>query len=274
VSDRRDTEIAPGLTKNPGTIPFFEATGQQYLAAYDADTLGGYVLRLRRTRVLDLLGDLNGRVLDVGCGPGAMTREILDAGCEFWGVDGSPRMIAEARRRFAGLKRAHFGVADAVALPFADRAFDGVLCVGVIDRVPQPATVIGELGRVLRPRGILVMAFPNLLSPYALWRSHVFYAGIGCAKRFRTRFGNRRRELDLCSRGRLWTPRAARRIVESLVGEVQEVAYYHFGMFLSPLDEIFARAALETARRLEWLRTSWLRRLGSGFLLKVRKNSG
>jgi SAM-dependent methyltransferase len=271
--DRRDASVEQPPAKTSGAIPFFDANVQQYLASYGADSLGGYVLRVRRARVLDLLGGLTGRVLDVGCGPGVMTREILDAGCEFWGVDGSPRMIAAGRRRFSGFARAHFAVADAVALPFADETFDGVLCIGVIDRVPRPEAVIAELGRVLKPRGTLVMAFPNLLSPYALWRSHVFYAGIGCAKRVLVRFGIRPRGLDLCSAGRLWTPRAARRTVEALVGEVQEVAYYHFGVLPSPLDELLPGAALETARRLERLRTSRLRWLGSGFLVKAGKGS-
>jgi len=136
--DRRDTGAEQPSTRNPGAIPFFDANVQQYLAVYTADSLGGYVLRVRRARVLELLGGLTGRVLDVGCGPGAMTQEILDAGCEFWGVDGSPRMIAEGRRRFGASTRAHFAIADGEALPFPNSTFDGVLCVGVIDRVPQP----------------------------------------------------------------------------------------------------------------------------------------
>jgi SAM-dependent methyltransferase len=182
-------------------------------------------------------------------------------------------MIAAGRRRFNGYARVHFAVADGMALPFADETFDGVLCVGVIDRVPQPDVVIGELGRVLKPGGTLVMAFPNLLSPYALWRSHVFYAGIGCAKRLLARFRNRRRGLDLCSAARLWTPRAACRVVESRVGEIREVAYYHFGVFPSPLDELLPGVALGTARRLEPLGSSRLRWLGAGFLVKARKGA-
>jgi ubiquinone/menaquinone biosynthesis C-methylase UbiE len=261
------------LARSSGAISFFDTKAQEYLAAYREDSLAGYVLRTRRARVLDLLGEINGRVLDVGCGPGAMTEEILDAGCEFWGVDGSLRMIVEGRRRFSGCAQANFGVADAVALPFADATFDGALCVGVIDRVSQPEAVMMEVGRVLKPRGTLVIAFPNFLSPYALWRSHVFYAGIGCAKRVLGRFGKRRRGLDLCSAAGLWTPWAARRMVGSLVGEVREIAYYHFGVFPAPLDELLPGAALGTARWLERLRKTPLRWLGSGFLVMARRSS-
>ena len=255
------------------TVRFFDANAGDYLAAYETASLGGYVLRTRRTRVLDLLKGVSGRVLDVGCGPGVMAQEILDAGCEFWGVDGSPRMIAEGRRRFGSFVRAHFAVADAGALPFSDSMFDCALCVGVIDRVPQPEAVIAELGRVLKPGASLVIAFPNLVSPYALWRSHVFYAGIGYARGLQARLWKRRRRLDLCSAARLWTSREARRIVERRVGAVLELAYYHFSIFLSPLDELLPAAALETARRLERLKDTRLRWLGAGFLVKATKAS-
>jgi len=270
MSVQRNAGILQIPARDPGAIPFFNATAQEYLTVYEEDSLYGHVMRTRRARALGLLGDLTGHVLDVGCGPGAMTQEILDIGCEFWGVDGAPRMITEGRRRFRDFTRAHFTVAEASALPFSDATFDGVVCIGVIDRVPRPEAAVAELGRVLKPGATLVMAFPNLLSPYALWRSHIFYVGIGWAKRLRARFGHQLREVDLCSAARLWTPRAAQRLVESLVGEVQEVAYYHFGVFLSPLDELLPGAALETARRLDCLQSSWLRWLGAGFLVKAK----
>jgi SAM-dependent methyltransferase len=271
VSDRVDSFIEPDAAGSSGAIPFFDAFAEEYLAAYSADSLGGYVLRTRRARVLELLGGSRGRVLDVGCGPGAMTAEILDAGCEFWGVDGSPRMIAAGRRRFSGFARAHFGVADAMALPFADAAFDAALCIGVIDRMPRPEAAVAELSRVLRSHGTLVISFANLLSPYALWRSHVFYAGVGYAKRLWACLGNGRRGLDLCSAATLWTPQAARGIVESLVGQVQEVTYYNYAMLLSPLDDLLPGPALVAARRFERLRTTRLGWLGAGFLVKAKK---
>jgi ubiquinone/menaquinone biosynthesis C-methylase UbiE len=271
MMSRRTADVEQAPVADSGSVPVFDAFFDDYLAAYSADSLGGYVLRTRRARVVHLLGGLTGYVLDVGCGPGVMTQEILDLGCEFWGVDGSARVIAEARRRFSGCAQAHFGVADAVSLPFANATFDGVLCIGVIDRVPRPEAVIAELGRVLKPHGTMVISLPNLLSPYALWKSHVFYAGIGYAKRFAGHFGYRQQKPDLCWAVKLWTPREARRLVEMLVGEVREITYYNFGILLSPLDELLPGAALQSARWLERLRTTRLRWLGAAFLVKVKK---
>jgi hypothetical protein len=57
VSDRRDAGIAQAPARDPGAVSFFDVTAQQDVAAYDANSLGGYVLRTRRARVLDLLSE-------------------------------------------------------------------------------------------------------------------------------------------------------------------------------------------------------------------------
>lgn len=253
------------------SIPYFDSVAGEYLGRYSDDSPAGYALRTRKARLLELLAGAGGRVLDVGCGPGVIVQEVLDLGCDLWGVDGSPRMIAKCREAFGRSPRAHFSVGNAMALPFADGTFDLVMCMGVIDRLAQPELAIRELARVLRPNGTFFMSFPNLLSPYALWRSHVFYPMVGCLKRILRTAGRRRPLPDLASAARLWTPGASSRTVRRIVGDVTDVAYYNFGLLLSPLDELAPRAALCVARRLEWVRGGRLRWLGAGFILKARK---
>lgn len=256
-----------------GSIPYFDSIAGGYFAKYAEDSPGGYAFRERQTRVRELLADAAGRVLDIGCGPGVMVQDVLHLGCDFWGLDGSPQMIAQCRKRFGRLPRAHFSVGNAVTLPFADETFDLVMCIGVIDRVPQPEVAIAEMARVLRPIGTLLISFPNILSPYALWRSHVFYLTVGYLKRLMVATSGRPPQPDLCSAATLWTLGAASRTVCRLVGEVKQIAYYNFGLLLSPLDELFPTQALWLARRLESLWRSRLRWLGAGFLLKVQKRA-
>ena len=55
---------------------------------------------------------------------------------------------------------ARFAVADALGLPFADRAFDTVVALNLVDRVPDPGRALDELGRVTAPRGTLVVGSP------------------------------------------------------------------------------------------------------------------
>jgi ubiquinone/menaquinone biosynthesis C-methylase UbiE len=101
------------------------------------------------------------RVLDVGCGSGAVTREIArlvgSRGLAV-GLDPSPALLAVARElaQEAGLgDRVEFREGDALRLPFPNRSFDVVVCVTVLSHVPEGEAAIPELVRILRSGGRL-----------------------------------------------------------------------------------------------------------------------
>ena len=101
------------------------------------------------------------RVLDVGCGSGAVTREIArrvgSRGLAI-GLDPSPALLAVARdlAAEAGVAdRMEFREGDALRLPFRDGSFDVVVCVTVLSHVPRGEAAIPELVRVLRSGGRL-----------------------------------------------------------------------------------------------------------------------
>lgn len=95
------------------------------------------------------------RALDAGCGTGALAAVLGDLGYVTHGLDLSPAMLAGARRRLPGAALAR---GDLEALPYPDDAFDAVVCGGsTLSFVPAPARAVGELGRVLRPGGRLVL---------------------------------------------------------------------------------------------------------------------
>jgi ubiquinone/menaquinone biosynthesis C-methylase UbiE len=115
--------------------------------------------------LLDAAGVAAGtRVLDLGCGPGVVCGLAIGRGALPTGVDVSPGMLAEARRRHPELA---FVEADAVALPFEDGSFDA--CVGgfVLNHLPAPEAAAAELARVLAPGGVLAL---SLWEPPALNR--------------------------------------------------------------------------------------------------------
>jgi len=90
---------------------------------------------------------------DVGCGNGAFTARLL-ARCAPVAVDGidpSEEQLAYARTRLDG--RVRLRVGDAMALPWADDAFDAAVMALVIFFVPDPATGTREMARVVRPGG-------------------------------------------------------------------------------------------------------------------------
>ena len=100
-------------------------------------------------------------VLDVGCGSGAVTREIAgrvgSRGLAV-GLDASPALLAVARElaQETGFgDHVEFREGDALRLPFPDSSFDAVVCVTVLSHVPRGEAAIPELVRVLRPGGRL-----------------------------------------------------------------------------------------------------------------------
>ncbi len=125
--------------------PHYERRWSGYIAASVEETLN---------RVRLLRGE---RVLDVGCGTGVLLERILDRcpDSRVSGVDLSPAMVAQARRRLP--QRVTLEVADAEALPFPAHSFDLAMSVSSFHFWPAPRRALAELRRVLRPGGRLVI---------------------------------------------------------------------------------------------------------------------
>ena len=99
----------------------------------------------------------SGDVLEVAVGTGLNLRHY-PADVRFTGVDLSPGMLAGARERAAQLGRdADLRVGDAAALPFPDASFDTVVCTLGLCTVPDDRAAVGEMWRVLRPGGRVLL---------------------------------------------------------------------------------------------------------------------
>ena len=98
-------------------------------------------------------------VLDVGCGTGAFEQHVLAErpGQPITGADLSAEMLAGARRKTRSVPHACFVQADAHDLPFADASFDVVVSASVLHYLADPAAALGEMARVVRPGGRLVL---------------------------------------------------------------------------------------------------------------------
>src|SRR5262249_37847192 len=125
----------------------------------------GAVLHARQVAFLnDLIGRLRpGRVLEVAPGPARLSAELRPVPLAI-GMDFSPRMLAEARRRTQARGLAwRFVRGDGFALPFATATFDLVLSARFVRRFePAPrARLYAEIRRVLRPGGHLVLDAQN-----------------------------------------------------------------------------------------------------------------
>jgi SAM-dependent methyltransferase len=94
------------------------------------------------------------RILDVGCGTGALTRELLASGraIEVVGVDPTASYVAFARATTAD-SRAQFLLGAAEALPFAGETFDAALSLLVLQDLTEVDRAILEMARVTRRGG-------------------------------------------------------------------------------------------------------------------------
>lgn len=104
---------------------------------------------------LDWLGLPSGlRCIDVGCGNGAFTEELIArcAPAAVMALDPSEDQIAYARQR-SGAKAAEFRVGDAQALPVDDGSYDAALMALVIAFLSDPTKAVTEMARVVRPGG-------------------------------------------------------------------------------------------------------------------------
>jgi SAM-dependent methyltransferase len=106
-------------------------------------------------RFADLAGFHCGQqVLDVGCGPGALTAELVSrAGASaVSAVDPSPSFAAAVRERLPGVD---VRLSAAEQLPFPDDAFDAALAQLVVHFMADPVVGLREMSRVTRPGGVV-----------------------------------------------------------------------------------------------------------------------
>jgi SAM-dependent methyltransferase len=109
------------------------------------------LLRLFHRRILELVRGTGARhILDVGCGEGFTMRELREGGVQaaMVGIDFSPGALAWNQAHHMG--QAPLKVADVHHLPFRDQGFDLVLCLEVLEHLPDSALGLRELLRVSR----------------------------------------------------------------------------------------------------------------------------
>ena len=100
-----------------------------------------------------------GDVWDMGCGPGHIARYLRDRGLvNVFGLDLSARMVEQARRHNPDIS---FQVADVMRLDLRDASLGGIVAFYAIVNVPENLlpTVFGEMWRVLKPGGRLLLSF-------------------------------------------------------------------------------------------------------------------
>jgi SAM-dependent methyltransferase len=130
-------------------------------------------------------------LLDVGGGPGYFAAAFADAGVRYIGVEPDPREMHAAGPVLAR-EKATFVRASGMALPFADNSVDICLSSNVAEHVPRPWQLGGEMLRVTRPGGLVVLSYTVWLGPFGgheMGLTH-YIGGARAAARFARKHGH------------------------------------------------------------------------------------
>jgi len=133
-----------------------------------ATPIGRLVKKYEQEMLLDMLRPAAGELLlDVGCGTGVFTGEIISTGAAVVGLDISRPMLGAARAKLAVDGRFNAVAGEMCRLPFGDGIFDKVYSMTAIEFVADPDLALAEFDRVTAVGGTVVVTTLNSLSPWA-----------------------------------------------------------------------------------------------------------
>ena len=98
------------------------------------------------------------RILEVGCGGGHVLQQFPES--DLTGVDVSGEMLAKARRNLQGY-RVGLLKGELQELDLPDAGFDKIICTEVLEHTVDPEAILARIKRLVRPKGHLVITFPN-----------------------------------------------------------------------------------------------------------------
>ena len=137
-------------------------------------TASGY--RLRHRLVESLIAELyspSSVALDMGCGTGEYTLSLAQAGFEVLGGDFSKSMLAIAKSKVKGCRFAQkiqLIRLESTKLPFRNEFFDVIICIALLDWVPDSSRLLVEINRVLKHQAKLIVCVDAIWSPYRIYR--------------------------------------------------------------------------------------------------------
>ena len=154
---------SPALQADEAEIAKFDAIAHRF---WDPQGEFGTLHALNPPRVAfisERVSLRNVRVADVGCGGGLLAESLARAGADVTAIDLAPSMIEVAKLHAAGEGlRIDYRVQSVEALAAeAHGRFDVVTCLEMLEHLPDPQEVIGELAKLLKPNGTLFVSTLN-----------------------------------------------------------------------------------------------------------------
>ena len=193
--------------------------------------------------------------LDIGCGPGSITRELKKYGFNPFSIDISYQMLINNRQNTGSVVKQSQCSADAIC--YKDNSFDVVTAAGVLEYVANDQRMLGEIMRVLKPGGMLIISVPTKFVISTSVRSTV---------------GKYLFKMEIPDiYHRQYRPAAIRKLVKRAGFNIVESISHHFVFF--PFDYLFPKASQQSDLTLtRWFRHNrWLAKFGKTYIISARK---
>lgn len=113
------------------------------------------------------------KVLELGCGTGDFTKEIVKTGAEVTAIDISPVLLDIARKNVSA-DNVSFVEDNAYQMSFGDATFDFVIGSSVLHHL-EIEKAVAEIYRVLKPNGIMLFTEPNMMNPQIALQKNIPY---------------------------------------------------------------------------------------------------
>lgn len=104
-------------------------------------------------KMIEKKGKPSSKILDVGCGAGLLSNFLALLGHRVEGIDLSSKSLKVAKERDV-TKSVNYRIGNAMEMPFDDASFDVVCAMDLLEHVDEPAKVIAESARILKPGGL------------------------------------------------------------------------------------------------------------------------
>jgi ubiquinone/menaquinone biosynthesis C-methylase UbiE len=218
------------------------------------------------------------RLLDLGCGPGVLTRDLGKLGYSGVGLDASPAMVEHSLREAAsaGLPTWTYQLGDVEDVPFPDGSFDAAVSTGVIDYLPGDDRFLAHAARVLKPGGRFLLCVTNKfgytvsLSTPLYWMKRLPGMRSFASWLRATLVGGKQGAMEFDFRPRKHSPAAIRRAAARHGFQVEGDRYVHFTLFPAPFCAMTSKISFGVDEKLNALDSTFLRGIGSCYMLSLR----
>ena len=243
-------------------------------------------LRYRHNYILHMISEISlpdtAKILDVGCGPGEMIKDLAKHNWKIYGVDIAKEMVEIASERInpelLNKGQVVIGEGDIENLQFEDDLFDVIICSGVIEYLKDDILWLKEISRVLKTNGYLII---NITNKYSVRKWTTPFVEFIKSKKNIYNALNLVKEKILHKgklhyfpfRSRVHSPNGFDNYMYKNNFQKIKHHYFDFAIFPAPFDTLLSFFTTPLRKKMEYLSEKNMLINGTGYLVLYKKKN-